>query len=40
MSDASHSEDSTSDAEVTDPMDVDPTDGTDEDDMPVDNPAG
>lgn len=26
--------------EVTDPVDVDPEDGTDENDRPVDNPSG
>jgi hypothetical protein len=28
------------DVETTSPKDVDPRDGTDEDDLPVDNPAG
>ncbi len=28
------------DVETTSPEDVDPRDGTDEDDLPVDNPAG
>lgn len=28
------------DLDVATPEEVDPTDGTDEDDMPIDNPAG
>lgn len=40
MTDTSQPSDSKPDAEVTDPKDVDPTDGTDENDVPVDNPAG
>lgn len=40
MTDTSKPNDSEPDDEVTDPKDVDPTDGTDKNDLPVDNPAG